>query len=151
MSEDAGAVVESWIGNKHRRATVAVKTGKGRGAGYKIINATDFDPNLHEKYEAPLPYHDINETAADAALKVDEKGRVEVAALRAKSDAALALVDAEASEARALAMRKQADAQVIQAEDANKLAQVAIAEHDALLSGATPAPAPPRPRGRPKA
>lgn len=140
------SVVQSWVGNKARRATIAVK----EGSGYKLINATDFKEGAHEKYDKLLPNHNINETAEEAAYQVDEKGRVELAAIRAKNDAEIALAAADAAEARADAMRKQADAQIIQATEANKLARQAIAEQDALVTGEEPPPPPVKKRGRPK-
>ena len=148
MAATPQAVVESWVGNKARRASVAIKHGKTQ-KDYKIINATDFDPEKHTLFEGDLPAHDINETAEDARLKVDEAGRIEIAAIRAKQDVEVAEAKAVAAEARAEAMRIDADRKVAEAAEANKSAQIALEEQRALIEGEA-RPSEVKTRGRPK-
>jgi hypothetical protein len=142
MAETPQAVVTRWVGNKHRRPSVAVKHGS---KGYKIINEEDFDAETMELFVGKLKPHNPNETAEEVKAKATEEGRLAFELEKAQIESGAAQKAAEVAEERLKAIQADAEAKIKIAQ--SKAAAAAAAQLAAEPEAQDAPPAPPK-RGR---
>jgi len=137
MGKTPDAVVQRWVGNKHRRPALAVKHGKG----YKIINEEDFDAETMELFEGKLKPHNPNETAEEVKAKATEESRVAFELEKAQIEAEAAQKAAEAAEERLKGIQADAEAKVKIAQSKAAAAAAAQLAAEPEAQDAPPAPA----------
>ncbi len=134
----------NWIGNRAQRPTVAVE--HDGASGFKLINAADFNPEVHKEYAGAIPDRDVNETGEQVRAKATEAGRAKYAAEQAVAAAEQAERDAAIASQAAASHAANAKATAALAEQAKATAEAAEA-----ATGDDEAPPTPTPkRGRAK-